>query len=1001
MLLGKYKLLKTIGQGGVGRVFLAQHQQNQKLYAIKEVYNDEGNLRFRREYNLLSAIDHPNIVKAYDFFSMNDKWFMVMEYVEGLSLGEFIRQNSKLSTKALLAIAIQISRAVEVVNSTGIIHRDIKPGNIMVDNKNHIIKILDLGMGKHLDNFQESRKLTKTGAVVGTVDYMSPEQMNGKLYDNSDVFSVGITLYQLFRWEQESVFACDGILHTMNNVAKKKLPPFPKEEIKRHEMGIYKEIYKILKQAVEKDSLKRTKSCCDLAQALNKAYLKIRGSGKSAWKPSSQLDSKSLVALKEIKEKFPNIEQIPRRTNRYKNNRKVSKHSTLYPILLIATFILFIGLWKFLPNSVASKETFSSLLTHLQQLDKQQNYKQMHHIIAKLDNKRGEFFHAHQAKNNKEKFIQEFYLRNRTQDTLDLGAKILRDHHSALSLFFNVRLFVLKGEYTLATWYSGVLYNKYPVFFKTAKHPALCIFTHRHFEAFELLQEWKTAPQLIYEKHCCQFFLDIILLKLYTGTNSPNKWSDYKLPQAIRNSFFSALFHFIKTDFYDNAKNPRRWPSVQKSAFSVPGYEKMHSINHRLYTLQIELQKNFSGVREKLQPFIDKYPDFLPSKIAIGEFSPNDFQSISRDRGTLDEIKGTLYQCILAYSQQQNIKKFQKCADSLVSYIPNWHFSHIYKSDAEQQNKRLFDSIMSFLRGVQIDHSVYARRRNKIEFLWKYLKTQEKLSVVFELKWFIHMLDFYKSQPGVRYIKFLNQLQNQQQRLISLLQRERLYNTEYNALLQLLLRNKKATQSDYRNILRQYQAVPNIEENVFRHMIMVQQFDTCSQLLTEKNHFPLLKCILLIRRTEFSTKKNLLHCADLLKTYNENNPSKKHGVLFYLEVYNLVLRLINKKVYKKAREVLSYNNNIYYIANAQRLTRHQEIESKLERKSPVNALYVNQGNILLGKYIEQQQFGKAQKLAHYIKYLSTLERPSPQEIKKLNNYLEGLNEVSHRKTRKN
>ena len=187
LLNNRYKLEKILGQGGMGRVYLAQDNRNKEKVAIKQVIipisavnKNKFIERFTREYLFLSSINHPNVIKALDFFEENKSLFFVMEFIYGLSLNNFIcKKLANLSLLERLAVAIQIARSVEVVNTLGIIHRDIKPANMIVDEKHNLIKLLDFGIAKSTDTSMAS--LTKTGAQIGTPAYMSPEQVNGNV----------------------------------------------------------------------------------------------------------------------------------------------------------------------------------------------------------------------------------------------------------------------------------------------------------------------------------------------------------------------------------------------------------------------------------------------------------------------------------------------------------------------------------------------------------------------------------------------------------------------------------------------------------------------------------------------------------------------------------------------------------------------------------------------------------------------------------------------------
>ncbi|MCI0638463.1 MAG: serine/threonine protein kinase [Gemmataceae bacterium] len=196
--LGKWAIFKELGHGGMGRVYLAQEEMSGRQAAIKvlapELAQEAGFLqRFQREIESLSLLDHPGIVRFMESGCENGLYYYAMEYVEGQSLDEILLTQGRLPWREVLDIALQICPALRHVHDHGIIHRDIKPPNILrtADGK---IKITDFGIAKVF----ASAHLTKTGGVVGTAEFLSPEQAAGKpVSKRSDLYSLGIVLYTL------------------------------------------------------------------------------------------------------------------------------------------------------------------------------------------------------------------------------------------------------------------------------------------------------------------------------------------------------------------------------------------------------------------------------------------------------------------------------------------------------------------------------------------------------------------------------------------------------------------------------------------------------------------------------------------------------------------------------------------------------------------------------------------------------------------------------------
>ncbi len=201
--IGSYKILKIIGVGGMGKVYLAQHTSLNRQVAIKvlpaKAAKDRLAVeRFFREGQATAALNHPNIVSLYDFNEGAGIYFLVMEYVEGVNLQSFIDKGVPLDHKKVVSMILQAAKGLHHAHSLGFIHRDIKPANLMI-NKQGVLKILDLGLAKET---AKTRGLTEQfgdkGSATGTVDYISPEQALGSIADHrSDIYSLGVTFYSL------------------------------------------------------------------------------------------------------------------------------------------------------------------------------------------------------------------------------------------------------------------------------------------------------------------------------------------------------------------------------------------------------------------------------------------------------------------------------------------------------------------------------------------------------------------------------------------------------------------------------------------------------------------------------------------------------------------------------------------------------------------------------------------------------------------------------------
>ena len=232
--VGSYEILGKLGEGGMGAVYKARDTRLGRILALKflpadVIGNEDRRLRFVREAQSASRLNHPNIITIYDIGEAEGEHFITMEYVEGKTLSDAIPAQG-LDAESAVRIAIQITGALAKAHAAGIVHRDLKPANIMLTNDG-IAKVLDFGLAKIMESASfsgsaptvtsvDGMMATELGIVVGTAWYMSPEQASGLPLDHrSDIFSFGLVLYEMFTGERAfpgrtPLAAIAGILHS-------------------------------------------------------------------------------------------------------------------------------------------------------------------------------------------------------------------------------------------------------------------------------------------------------------------------------------------------------------------------------------------------------------------------------------------------------------------------------------------------------------------------------------------------------------------------------------------------------------------------------------------------------------------------------------------------------------------------------------------------------------------------------------------------------------------
>ena len=255
VLGNRYEIIKKIGDGGMAFVYKAKDILLNRIVAVKVlrpefVDDDEFLDKFKREAEAVASLSHPNIVNVYDVGEDGKVHYIVMEYIDGQNLKEIIKNEGTLDEYTALDITKQIAMALSAAHKKGIIHRDIKPHNILISNEGRVVKVADFGIAKAVSN----STMTNIGSIIGSVHYFSPEQAKGKFVsNNADLYSLGIVLYEMiigkvpFRGDSPISIALQHINDEIE---------FTSEE----QINIPQSVRTIIKKLTEKSSVDRYQS---------------------------------------------------------------------------------------------------------------------------------------------------------------------------------------------------------------------------------------------------------------------------------------------------------------------------------------------------------------------------------------------------------------------------------------------------------------------------------------------------------------------------------------------------------------------------------------------------------------------------------------------------------------------------------------------------------------------------------------------------------------------
>lgn len=292
-LIGSFKILSSLGNGGMGNVYLAEDTQLGRKVALKFLSgkfadNQWAKRQFTKEAQAVAMLDHPNICTVHGFEEANGHSFIVMQYLEGERLDQLIKKR-KLELSEVLSLSIQTASALAEAHAHGIIHRDIKPSNIIVT-ANRQLKVLDFGLAKLVQQQPggfsaeaPSSNSLQLGFIPGTIAYMSPEQLRGQRLDYlTDIFSFGVVLYEMI--SGKNPFARDNKAETISTILVSQPQP-----LKSNGSQLPRELNRIVQKCLEKERSERYQSASELLADLEMLKKEVDGERPRPWYPNIRI----------------------------------------------------------------------------------------------------------------------------------------------------------------------------------------------------------------------------------------------------------------------------------------------------------------------------------------------------------------------------------------------------------------------------------------------------------------------------------------------------------------------------------------------------------------------------------------------------------------------------------------------------------------------------------------------------------------------------------------
>ena len=334
----RYEIIKTIGEGGMANVYLANDTILDRKVAIKvlrgDLSNDEKFIRrFQREALSVSNLSHPNIVEVYDVGEEDGQYYIVMEYIEGKTLKQLLKKRETLTLTEVIDIMLQLTDGLAHAHESYIIHRDIKPQNIMILD-NGLVKITDFGIAMALNATQ----LTQTNSVMGSVHYLPPEQANGKSATvKSDIYSLGILMYELITGSVP--FKGDNAVEIALKHMKEKIP-----SIRKQNPTIPQSVENIVIKATAKNPRNRYDSVKEMHDDLEVCMEKENAKKVTFEYPENDIDDSEPITKKKEKNKIekPNVEYTEKKEESIEEDILETPKKRNTVILLLTGIVLFL-----------------------------------------------------------------------------------------------------------------------------------------------------------------------------------------------------------------------------------------------------------------------------------------------------------------------------------------------------------------------------------------------------------------------------------------------------------------------------------------------------------------------------------------------------------------------------------------------------------------------------------------------------------------------------------